>query len=642
MKVGVDADMSPFRQTLRAELDAVRRQGATIPVGAGGGGGGNVVPPGAASATVHPGASPTSQAVAQQGAAAGAAAANRAAMVPLAAAQAAIQAATGSFTGAGGMVGPMTGGFGVGPLNAPGGGPQQASPPEPPPNPTASQWWRYLGGADDRRSPTTDEKRERRQRMQFLTGAYIGNAAGRLLENEMNYGTATRLAGSDPDALISAELKYRQGVADAFPVAGRLGVAINDLFTGGDEPIQRTLRDAGRQNEFTAQMRRTGGLTLRLRQAGALAGLRGAEQARESIRIQFDRTMEDVRDERSTAAQATADKFRHQRDELDVWMQQTPISQGGTEEEYNRRYQAIGQAETDEVRRRAMRFGSALEDIAKVRNRGLRDIDRNITLDVFRTQGATAASRLRTQNRPFEAAVSERMTNLAAELFTADPETRGSVAGRGLQDMAESFVDFARDFGHQQRQMTAQQRVSQKLLERDPLGARIAGIEGERDEALTAANQLPWGFRQIRQFAIRRGARQDINLVNQQDDDARELRLQSLSNRREHYDLLAQGKPFTAQVTDVKRSMQEDINEMTQSKRYSAEEIKGRIRLAISQEEALTHDFRRRMNAGFGMESAAFSMGPGVTPGNNQEPVVNAIKEATKIIQDLKAALTGS
>jgi hypothetical protein len=91
---------------------------------------------------------------------------------------------------------------------------------------------------------------------------------------------------------------------------------------------------------------------------------------------------------------------RQQRDELDVWMATTAISQGGTEEEYNRRYQAIGQAETDEVGRRAMRFGSALEDIAKVRNRGLRDIDRNITLDNFRTQGATAASRLRTQTGP--------------------------------------------------------------------------------------------------------------------------------------------------------------------------------------------------------------------------------------------------
>jgi hypothetical protein len=48
--------------------------------------------------------------------------------------------------------------------------------------------------------------------------------------------------------------------------------------------------------------------------------------------------------------------------------------------------------------------------------------------------------------------------------------------------MAESFVDFAREFGHSQRQITAQQRINQKLLDRDPVGARIAGIQADTDE----------------------------------------------------------------------------------------------------------------------------------------------------------------
>jgi hypothetical protein len=69
LSVNVDADLSKFRQTLRAELEAVKQQGATVPVGATvGAAGTNVVPPGGAGATVHPGASPTAQAVAQQAA----------------------------------------------------------------------------------------------------------------------------------------------------------------------------------------------------------------------------------------------------------------------------------------------------------------------------------------------------------------------------------------------------------------------------------------------------------------------------------------------------------------------------------------------------------------------------------------------
>lgn len=652
LSVDVDADMAPFRRTLKAELDAAQKQGATIPVGAMGGAAANsaVVPPGAATATAPPGVAATGASVAQQSAQAAANAAARAVGTPAAGWPGGWQA-WGAPAGAGGggggagwpggwqgwgaPVGVPVGGGGPVPAGTPGqpaGTPQQMPPvpiPVPGPGPGPGRPGRrragFFGGGE-----------------RFITGAYVANAAGRLIENEMDYGAALRAAGSSPEDIIAADIRYRQGIIESFPVAGRLGGALNDIFTGGTEPIDRTLRQARLQNDATDRMKRIGGMQRRWRDLGDMAGARGAALSRLEAEAQFQSSTFDIREEWSATAEAQADVFRRQRDEVEIWDKATPLSAGGTPEEKARRLAAITQAENDSVSKLKARFGPMVSSAEAVKRRSLIDVDRGVNLRDYINSSQELVSRLRTRNQPFFASMAERWTATTAEIFQADPENRPGVARRGLQQLAEDFTGMAREFGHTQRQLSAQQRINQRVLERDPLGARIASIEADRDEAIKEANALPWGFRQLRQWSIRRGARQEADIARQEDSDSRQLRLQSLDNRREHFDLLAEGKPFTARARDIQRETEEDVAQMRQSQRFSAEEIKKRIESGISEEKALQFELKRRQNAGFGMEAAPFSMGPGANAGNTTEPVVEGLRNVKTAIEDLKKALTGS
>jgi hypothetical protein len=641
LSVGVDADMTKFRQTLRQELEAAARQQATVPVGATAGAAGTTaVPPGGVG--VSPAASLTASTVAQQSTQAAATAAARASAPRLpweTAASVFGSDVVGNYRGvgpgAGGMVGTMTGGFGaVGGLIAPTAGPlsegrtQGASP---------DQWWNYFGGGQGGGDEQQDaDRRQRRYNSQRFRAIYFANAGARLFSNETEYGKNLRMAGSDPQELIAADIKYRQGIADAFPIAGRAGIALNDLFTGGTEPVERTLRDADRQNEHTKMMRTAGEMSREYRFMGERAGARGSALARVVAEQDYQSQVYTVQNAQAAAAEETHKRFEQQRDEAEESVRFTAVSQG-REAILDMRLGAIQTAENDAVAKLKARSGPMLSSAQAAKRRANFEIDRQVQAADLQNLGAARGSLLRAADRPFEASVSERFTAIGAELLTSD-DNKASIGLKGAASMAELFADMFRDVSHSHRQLTAQNRITQKLLDRDPLGAKITAIQTETDEGVYVLRGLPSSVRGPLEGAVRRGGALRESLLRREDDDARTLRIDSLLHRAEHFNLLAENKPYTAQARDIRAQTQEDVATMQQSKRYTQEEIRFRLAGGIAEEKAFETQLKRRMNAGMGMEVASGSFARGGGDIGSIEPIVNGLSAVKTAVEEMKAA----
>lgn len=663
LSVGVDADMTKFRQTLRQELEAAARQQATVPVGATAGAAGTTtVPPGGAG--VSPGASLTANTVAQQSAQAVSNAVARAGlpfngtisgMSP--AAMATQNAAmSGGFDPNGWQALNPGGWAAVNAAAAAGGGVPAGTPGVPPGMPQQMPPLpipgRGFGGSGMRSGMG-----------RFATGYYFAHAASGLLTAEMDYGRASRMAET-PEEEIKAEIQHRHAVAGAFPIAGPIGLAIREAVTGEEEGIDRTLRDARNRDAYTGSMQQVSALAERFRSAGDIAGARGSKQRRLVADFEYQSSTFMVRDAQAKAATESHARFEAQRrtekNKYDTAMAGLVRMQGslGTapgpyaapdtsaarariQGDYDAQLQSIQTAENDAVGKLKDKFGPMLSSAEAVKRSAYEDISDQVTAANLRNLGAARGSFLRMTGRPFEASVSERFTNLGAELLLAD-DNKASIALRGAAGIGEDFANLFRETSHNQRQLTWQGRILQAQVDRDPLAAKILGIRADTEENVYGFDKVPAPFRGMLQGATRFIGGLRERLANQEDSDARQLRIQSLDNRKEHYDLLAENRPYSARATDIRHETEEDVAAMRQSKRFTADEIKKRIEEGISEEKSFESQLRRRMAAGFGTEVAAGSYAPGISGSDTQEPVVRAVGTVKDAIDKLTALLTGN
>lgn len=491
----------------------------------------------------------------------------------------------------------------------------------------------------------------RRGSMGPLTGTYLAYAASRVALAYVDHERDLREAGSDPERIARADTAYQRKWATGIPIAGEFGYALREYVTHDNEDVERTLNSAKEQDQRTASMRQTAELHSHYSAARQLAGsFGGVERARITGEMEYSKSLIGLRDAQMQQEASVRSGFDRQRADLEKqidveWAEQRKryigSSRSNVEELHTAEYKQIRDEEAAALKKVRAPFDQDRDAAATIRDRQNLDAERARNAAGYTAHGETTASYFRTRNQPFAASLSERMTRMGLDIFNAEPENRAAVAQQGMQGMAEEAVQFGRQFGSQQRALAAEQAVMSRILARDPLGASIARITGARDQALQEAQSLPWGFRQIRQGAIRAAAGLQEQVERQDYNDRTGMRTRALQADVDITGLEAGGQEKTAHAESIKRRA-----EMAAEASRIAGEPAGNQRLimqaALNEERTYLRELKKRGDQGSAQEVYPGMFGPGATSGDQQEPVVDAVKSVERAIQDLKAALTGA
>lgn len=174
----------------------------------------------------------------------------------------------------------------------------------------------------------------------------------------------------------------------------------------------------------------------------------------------------------------------------------------------------------------ADQLGREQESATYALTRGFNDEDNQTRRGLF--FGAQQAS-LSAGNRPTEAAISGIMaasTDRAIQM----QRTGGEANSPGMQALLRTatlanigavVAPVVRDWQAQGIGLRGSIEQSAAILNRNPLGAALSGIQTQRDLALQQAGSLPWGMRQLSQMGINIAAQGQAAVVRQQFADQR-------------------------------------------------------------------------------------------------------------------------
>lgn len=391
----------------------------------------------------------------------------------------------------------------------------------------------------------------------LLTVGFALHAAGRLAMAKMEHDRAIRQADGDPVAMIRADIQYQDRAGRAIPVAGEMGLAIREAVTGDQEYIENTLLSAERRDRVTG-MQRERMFTQRDYAAG-----RGFSQALEQTRISYDRTMSELRERQARISSEIRQMYPGQ---PGVDEKLAEVTELGRQMDVAGQTQKRAQAElmgnqtlaVAEMRSRTIGYlqqargatsPAAMERSALVRQQAIDfarmgQEDPSRLTDLAQNQGAERAAfdaqtlranqlaniqsstivqsaALRAANRPYEAGLEELRGRGNAAAFQArnDPAAYQRALQESNARRQEYTTSFAREQAQGLNQAADSQLVTQKLIDRDVLGARIAGIAAQRNTALDVTDALPPGVRERVQGAITRGADLQANLARRQEAD---------------------------------------------------------------------------------------------------------------------------
>lgn len=664
ISIELEADATKFRQQVRSELDAVAKTPATVPVQSGAGGG---AAPGAPAVTGPGISSPQAAALSQ-------AAVDRAmvqattnvAYGPNASGAAYVAAARAGVPfnpngwqalhpggwnainngwqalnpGGWAAVNAAGGGFGVGsPQFAPGAQPVQppapapipAPPPPspiPPSPPAATRGWN--------------------------TGRYLAlygmHALARTAMASMDHEREVREAEGDPRTLAMADVQYRRNIANAFPIAGQIGLALNEAFTGGEEAVETTLRDAARTDRGTASMERAAATHTRFRDAGALARERDPV-ARQRLATQqaydsADRTIRDEQRKREGAilADYQADKAKLE-DKVRVAESGDPTLGGAAsleqrrraEEDANQQRQALDKSRDEALKRVREQFDRDRQEAGAVRDSANVDIDQEQRARSAESFYGVRAADLRAANMPYRSGLALLRGTARAAYIRAegDQDEQDRVADQYTADVEAYKADEGRRNAVERAGLEGEISASRYHRQRQPLLEGIARLRGQRDRALAA---LP-ADSPNRALTIER-YRQREEEFKQDFGDTGALRTMGLAAQEEITGLQAAGQEKTARARDIQRRAEMEAEEARRSGR--PEDVRSITQAAINQERTYLRELQRRAEAGSTFTAAAGQYGPGPSSTTQQEQVVPAIKNVEKAINDLTAALTGA
>lgn len=493
-------------------------------------------------------------------------------------------------TGAGGAGVPPTGGLPVpsGFQQPPGGG-AILPPPGPPPT----------GPLPQPPSPRQGSVRNFLYRGLALAAAREGVRA---LEAARDYNIDYTLAGGNQDRQLDATLQYRQRLTSGF-IGGALGLLQDPQ--GVDELNLRATRQSTTVQE-AAQI----GIAERARFAGALndrariAALGNSFEAqREAARAASRPALEAVQEQRRLGTATIERQVEAERARLAAVREERFAASGfgDNNADVGRAAAARAQAKVDEDRVAA--FRSALQQgqdrtivrpgnnaVNSIEAAAIREVDRQERLARLGLTTDTAVTRLRGQNLPINAQISQIIGNTAQEVLSAPTELRGATARKGLAELASFLADVGREFSNRQFDAKTRRNVIEALIARDPERAQREATEGQREQALRAIPRF--NIAGIDIFSPLRAA------VNQQFDAQRQLEDQRAGDIRESLvgrtrvtqDLLNR-RPLSAQLDAINIRETEALRtagENADVVRSGAETERALARQQFADQQALT------------------------------------------------------
>jgi hypothetical protein len=651
VSIPVDYNFGPARETARRELDALQKTPVSVPVGTG------------APATTVPGigAVPHSTAVAaaaqaavQQalapssvsgGTVSGAvvAAASRAG-IPVSFAPAVINIpgmGGAGFYNPGGAGGPMTGGPSV--MTAGG----------------------AISGGDDGGTTAAAVGLARRQSVGLIgRGILLGltvRAAGHVAMATIEHERAFREAEGDPSAIARADVQYRERFARAFPIAGDLGLALREYVTGEEEGITRTLRRSESQDQRTELMRASMEQHIRFQDAARLARemdpVRQKRIAAEQAYQSADRT---IRERQRVQEEAERKPFSEQRAELinaterklagiplrsdeNYWADLELREQVGRDEASGRRQ--IDKAEAAALAQVRKQYDADREAARAVRGRARRDINveerRSTGIANYMSRTGVEAAGLRAAGQDFAATQLERWAQVQVDV-AKDPyaplSVKAGIVAAGAADIGANVVQQFRDSAIQQGRMEITAAGIQAQINRDQLGAALAGIRGQRYDALATVQKLPPFLRGIAERGINFISGLEEQRVRQQISDEQGLRRAGLEAEVDVTAREARGEEKSARALGIQRRAEIE----SEASRQRGEPIANQrliLQAALNEEKTYLRALRLRGEQGTGQETYGGALGPGAGPGVQQEPIVQAITRVEAIAQGIRQDL---
>ncbi len=141
------------------------------------------------------------------------------------------------------------------------------------------------------------------------------------------------------------------------------------------------------------------------------------------------------------------------------------------------------------------------------------------TRDDARLRFGTQQANFAANNQPLQAQLSAAV--FAASQLRQQGYSQTDISQNLAANIAATVAPFARNFqaGQIQSQGTGAQLTA--LLNRNPLGAALAGINTQQQLANQGAESLPFGFRQLAQFGINANAGLQRQLARRDDADRR-------------------------------------------------------------------------------------------------------------------------
>jgi hypothetical protein len=394
-----------------------------------------------------------------------------------------------------------------------------------------------------------------------LVGAgFLLRGAENIYESSVEYGRDRELAGGDPRAQIAADFQYRSRLT-AFPFAGRLADIATDPGGLRRTEIERTLRQASEQDRNVALARQGREFFQSFSRQTEVATARGDDARRIQLEQERQGRVNQIQEETKTQAQristglqtriAEADRYQNQIDQAAVTGGHADPDVFAAREKEAQRQRDAANAEADKQRRTLdEQRRRALEENDKRNQAQIDELNRVRTSRVLGLGTEIQTSALRAQNRPFEAQLAGIAGGTLGELATAPPNEQGLIAFKGLSRIIEAGAEFYRTVRRANIQSGAEERVTRALLNRDPLGAGLARIAGQREEALEAA---PGGLLGtfLRPLINRRFAGQET-LFRQQFRDQQAARLEALTGERAVTGLEAQLRPQAAAIENIR------------------------------------------------------------------------------------------
>lgn len=487
-----------------------------------------------------------------------------------------------------------------------------------------------------------------RMRMGGLFGAaYFTRAVGHLVTSQTRFDQEMRMAMGDPTAEIAAQIRHRHDVAGAFPGIGELVLGMRETATGDEGAIGLTLAESRRRDEDTSEMRRSSDFRLRLHESGDAA--REYDQTRQSQLVSrqgYDRAMREITERQRADEERVATDIKAQQAKIDEAFE---TRLGVKEMEYKTRPRAeawrdeqeklLTQQQNDRISTIQKQYDQPRADAEAEFHRHNVEIMRQVRINDAVNFGEARENVFLMQNQPLSAALSRRFTQMNVDLARAPADNRLGIIAAGITGAGADVAGMLRNFGQQSNAMQASFAVTNKLLSRDPQGARIEELEGERRAALDEADKLPPILNRLARAGI--GAVFDARerVLRQQFGDQDRERRRGLQDQTEINNLLADDKQFTARA----RSIQQETSAAFEDayKRGATQgEKEDIIRQGISAEQAEKRRLELQMNAGMGMQVAPGSFAPGGgMSGSGVEPIIQGIQSMTTAINDMKGAL---